>query len=383
MFFLINKKTYYFNYSYSSGGIGKTTLARLVYDHYLEDYTEAAYVELGQNANLLECINVLLKKLGVTSEADDATKTECWKACLRRKKVMYKPVLLLLDNVWDQGDLETLLQMDLLARGSRVIITTRLEGILDKFADSVQKIEVPGLNDEEAKKLLRSSARIKDTMMNENLLVCEEKIIKGCFGVPLLLKVVGGVLLPNRTDKDSWEVSFYFTSSLLSITLPLQASNPFSFVILKHVCARLSDFDSGSKALDEKIQKILSLQLELVDGLCRDMFYDVATALHGWPIDQCLRAWALMYNDELGNDAKMKVITRCTDLLDTSLVKFDDENGVVQIHDILRHLGRVQCRSEGKRVWVEDGKLQGLKIFKGVSVLISHGNGVPLRKFIA
>lgn len=38
----------------------------------------------------------------------------------------------------------------------------------------MQKIEVPGLDDEEAKELLRSSARMEDTMMNEYLLVCED-----------------------------------------------------------------------------------------------------------------------------------------------------------------------------------------------------------------
>jgi hypothetical protein len=93
-----------------------------------------------QTQNLVECINTLLKKLKVRNEADDATKMECWKTCLIGKKFMNKPVLLLLDNVWDQGDLETLLQMDLLAPGSRVIIRTRLEVILDQFAEFVQKI---------------------------------------------------------------------------------------------------------------------------------------------------------------------------------------------------------------------------------------------------
>jgi hypothetical protein len=89
---------------------------------------------------------------------------------------MNKPVLLLLDNVWDQGDLETLLQMDLLNPGSRVIITTRLERVLDQF-------EIHGLEDEAGKQLLRSSARMNDTMMTEALLACEEEIVKECFGV--------------------------------------------------------------------------------------------------------------------------------------------------------------------------------------------------------
>jgi hypothetical protein len=174
----------------------------------MEDYTEFAHVELGQNANLLECINKLLKKLDGNSEADDANKEECWKACLRGKKDLNKPVLLLLDNVWDQGDLRVLLQMDLLAPGSRVIITTRLEGILNRFAGFVQKHEVSGLDDNSAKRLLRSTAGIDDTMMSEELMAYEENIVKACFGVPLLLEVVGGVSLTS--DTQTWKVSYYF-----------------------------------------------------------------------------------------------------------------------------------------------------------------------------
>jgi len=53
----------------------------------MKDYTELAYVELGPNANLLECVNTLLKKLKIRNEPDDATKTDCWKTCLKGKKL--------------------------------------------------------------------------------------------------------------------------------------------------------------------------------------------------------------------------------------------------------------------------------------------------------
>lgn len=134
----------------------------------------------------------------------------------------------------------------------------------------------------------------------------------------------------------------------------------------------MSDFDFGSKALDEKIQKILSLQSKLVDLVCREMFYDVATVLRGRSVELWLRPWAFMYNDVLGNDDDSMVKIKWQNLLDTSLVKIDSENGVVQIHDALRHLGRVQCKSEGKRVWVEAGKLQGLKRLNEVGVYVIH-----------
>jgi hypothetical protein len=53
--------------------------------------------------------------------------------------------------------------------------------------------------------------------MNEELLVCEKKIVSRCFGVPLLLEVAG-TWLKKKSDswdswedswEDSWQVSFY------------------------------------------------------------------------------------------------------------------------------------------------------------------------------
>jgi hypothetical protein len=126
--------------------------------------------------------------------------------------------------------------------------------------------------------------------------------------------------------------------------------------------------DFGADAGDMKVQRILSLQLDLVRGVCLDMFYDVATVLHGRPVEHCLRAWASVYDDELGNDADSMVEIKWENLLATSLVK--DYFKTLKVHDALRHLGRVKCKSEGnagKRVWVEDGKLQGLKKSNKVS----------------
>lgn len=347
----------------------------------MKDYTEFAQVELGQNANLLECINDLLKQLKGNSVGNNANKVGRWKDCLRGKKDMNKPVLLLLDNVWGQKDLEVLLQMELLAPRSIIIITTRLERILDQFSKFVQKREIRGLDDNAAKRLLRSKAGIYDEdLVTNDLLDSEEKIVKGCFGVPLLLEVVGGVSLKNKSDKKTWEVRSLISCSLSRIVLLLGMCSYTTCCMLQEACSRLNcnklnKFEDDDRNKD--VQEILSLQLKNVEDVCLDMFYDVATVFHGRPVEHCLRAWDSVYADELGPAGNINIEWK--NLLAKSLVKivWDYDlfgNGkceVVHIHDALRHLGRVKCNSKenvGKRVWVEDGKLQGLKRSNRVSL---------------
>uniref|UniRef100_A0A2P2LYQ8 Disease resistance RPP13-like protein 1 n=1 Tax=Rhizophora mucronata TaxID=61149 RepID=A0A2P2LYQ8_RHIMU len=113
------------------GGIGKTTLAQLVYnDSRVQEWFDSkAWVCVSEEFKVFNVTKDILKE--VTSMTCDA-KTPNQLQVELKEKLMGKKLLLVLDDVWNDSYVDwDILQRPLkfLARGSKVIVTTRNESV--------------------------------------------------------------------------------------------------------------------------------------------------------------------------------------------------------------------------------------------------------------
>lgn len=188
------------------GGVGKTTLAQLVFN----DEKVLNFFDL----KLWACVSDVFDVLGVTKTIlMSLTSISCEEEDLNTHQVQLKELLsgkrflLVLDDVWDH-DYE---EWDVLRRpflagapGSRIIVTTRSANVA-KTMTRVQAHHLKQLGEDHCLTLLARHALERENF-EEHLDLKEtgEKIVKKCQGLPLAVKALGG-LLRTKAHRDQWE----------------------------------------------------------------------------------------------------------------------------------------------------------------------------------
>ncbi|KAF5775792.1 putative P-loop containing nucleoside triphosphate hydrolase, leucine-rich repeat domain superfamily [Helianthus annuus] len=188
------------------GGVGKTTLARILYnDTRVKDHFELmAWVCVSDECDvfkisetIFECVATENKQFKDVNQLQIAL----------REQFKDKRFLLVLDDVWNQNydDWEILVRpFHSGAAGSRVIMTTRQQDLLKKIGfNHVDNLE--SLSHEDALSLLALHALDVDNFdSHETLKPQAEGIVKKCGGLPLALKAIGR-LLRTKTQGEEWD----------------------------------------------------------------------------------------------------------------------------------------------------------------------------------
>ncbi|CAN6543610.1 unnamed protein product [Malus baccata var. baccata] len=186
------------------GGVGKTTLARLVYERISHDFEGSSFLANVREVCSKEGIAHLQKQL--LSEILGENNIQIWNSysgitrisrCLCNKKV-----LLILDDVDQSDQLEKLVkQKEWFGFGSRIVITTRDERLLVEYGiDMVY--EVKPLTQDEALFLFSRKA-FKDDELEEDFLELSKCFISYASGLPLALKTLGSFLY--KRGRDEWK----------------------------------------------------------------------------------------------------------------------------------------------------------------------------------
>lgn len=187
------------------GGIGKTTLAKLVFDRFSHIFKVSSFLTDVRSYSSTNDLVHLQKQL--LSNVLKKQNTEVWnvmdgsnmlKNCLCNKKV-----LLILDNVDHIKQLDILAgNKDWFGMGSRIIITTRDQRLLvEHDIEILYKVE--GLNGTEALQLFSQNAFSKGQSEEEGgFMELSKCFVNYAKGLPLALKILGRSLYER--GRDDW-----------------------------------------------------------------------------------------------------------------------------------------------------------------------------------
>ncbi|CAH1424001.1 unnamed protein product [Lactuca virosa] len=191
------------------GGVGKTTLARLLYDEKeVKDHFEVrAWVCVSDEFDISNISKVIYQS--VTGETKEFTDLNLLQEALRQK-LKDKLFLIVLDDVWSESydDWDKLVGPFLAGSpGSRIIMTTRKEQLLRKLGyPHVDPLR--SLTHGDAMCLFSQHALGVDNFdSHPTLKPYGEGFVKKCDGLPLALRALGR-LLRTKKDEEEWKVLF-------------------------------------------------------------------------------------------------------------------------------------------------------------------------------
>ena len=287
---------------YGIGGIGKTTIARALYNtifwHYdgscfLPDIREKAVNKHG-NVQLQEILLSQILK-GEDIKVGDVNRG----IPLIKRRLQQKKVLLVLDDVDKLEQLKALAGgCDWFGSGSIIIITTRDKHLLDARG-VVNLYEVKPLNVERALELFSWHA-FKNGKVDPPYMKISMRAVSYACGLPLALEVIGSHLFGKSLDECN------------------------------------SALDKYESIPHQKIHEILKVSYDGLEENEKGIFLDMACFFN-----TC----------ELGNVTPMlkahgfHVEDGLRVLVDKSLIKIDSF-GFVRIHDLIRDTGREIVREE-------------------------------------
>ncbi|CAL4989370.1 unnamed protein product [Urochloa decumbens] len=193
------------------GGIGKTTLAKKIFnnDIIIQEFEKKIWLSVNQEFSDLD-----LLERAITEARGDHQAARNTKAALERtlKESMEGcKTLFVLDDVWSHEAWEKVLEppvINSLAQGSCILVTTRHDTVARGMRAEVPYHHINKLEPEDAWSLLK-----KQVVRNENndeqkvdtLKDIGMRIITKCDGLPLAIKVMGGLLRQQKTRRSDWD----------------------------------------------------------------------------------------------------------------------------------------------------------------------------------
>nr|XP_019705633.2 putative disease resistance protein RGA1 [Elaeis guineensis] len=184
------------------GGVGKTTLAQLVYnDRRVEEQFELRmWVCISENFDIPRIIRAIIERVtGTNCELSDIEMMQS----LLREKLRERRFLLVLDDVWNEEEAEWERLKPLLRggkKGNKIIVTTRSERVARIMGNSAP-LRLQGLSIDDCWTLLRQRAfglgRAEET---PRLVKIGKEIVQKCGGLPLAAKALGSLMSSKRGE---------------------------------------------------------------------------------------------------------------------------------------------------------------------------------------
>ncbi|KAH9319538.1 hypothetical protein KI387_021307, partial [Taxus chinensis] len=316
---------------WGTGGVGKTTLAKAVYNNIFRDFDAASFVS-DVRTNTQHRINGLCKLQrqllkDLLKEEFRVNNIDHGKAIMKEHLQSIR-ALVVLDDVDHRKQLETL-GTEWLGAGSRVIVTTRDKSVLNTAAAENEVLEIDNrvytlheLEKDEALQLFSWYAFLK-AYPDKDYEQLSKRIVNACYGLPLSLEVLGTVLY-NRKDKRCWKEA---VSQLES--------------------ARCDD-----------IYRSLKISYENLISQEKELFLDIACFFIGQDQETAISFW---------EDLNLNPHLNLSNLVLKSLVKIDYKQGIILMHDRLRDMGRAIVADESRdpakrsRLWRAEEAYQALQ----------------------
>ncbi|XVF42529.1 hypothetical protein PTKIN_Ptkin01aG0370900 [Pterospermum kingtungense] len=189
------------------GGLGKTTLAQLVYndDQVTRLFPLKMWVCVSEEFDLSRLLKLIIQSINKEEKCEDLT-VEALQTCLR-SLLNDKKFLLVLDDVWNEDrvrwiELRNLLMSMVDLSQSKIIVTTRSLKVAS-IMSSNHPYELPCLSQEDCLTLFAKWAfHDGDERRHSNLMRIGEEIVEKCKGVPLAARTLGSLLFSKRDESD-------------------------------------------------------------------------------------------------------------------------------------------------------------------------------------
>ncbi|CAK8564618.1 unnamed protein product [Lathyrus sativus] len=269
------------------GGIGKTTLAKLLYNdpQVKEKFGLRGWAVVSKDFVVFKVLEAILNSITSETIRNDEVNREVIEFANTKRNdpgnlyanlilLMFKKILrdnlflLVLDNVWDAESVNWTHLMDIFSvgeMGSRIIITTRDERISPSMETFFSIHYLSPLKSEDCWFLLARNAfgACKDQQQS-NLEEIGKEIAKKCYGIPFLAVALGD-FLRTKLSPDDW--NYVLQSNIWELTdhdmQPfLQLSYNYLPTPLKRCFAYCSIFPKKSI-----IEKNMVVQLWIAEGL--------------------------------------------------------------------------------------------------------------------
>ncbi|XP_059461815.1 disease resistance protein RUN1-like [Corylus avellana] len=314
------------------GGIGKTTIAKAIYNHFFHGLEGKSYL-----ANVRETSKEPRGQIHLQEQLlSDVLKTSEIKISsvdrginMIKERLCNKAILVILDDVDQMEQLNAICRRDWFGLGSRIIITTRDEHLLKELeVDSVYR--VTAMNDIDSLELFSWHA-FRNSYPFEDYTDLSKSVVAYCGGLPLALEVLG---------------SFLFSMSTLEWK---------------------SALDKLKRIPHEQIQNKLRISFDgLSDNTEKDIFLDISCFFIGKDIDYVAKIL-----DGCGLFAKIGISV----LIQRCLLKVSETNEFT-MHDLLRDMGREIVREKhpnepGKwsRLWQHEDAFDILTKHEGTNAV--------------
>ncbi|KAM5548623.1 disease resistance protein RPV1 [Rosa sericea] len=291
---------------WGSGGIGKTTIAKAVYNTIVHEFEDSCFLANVRERSvphegLVNLQNIILSKILGRKEPKVINVDEGIN--LLREGLKNKRILLILDDVNKANQLDTLAGApDWFGRGSRIIITTRDQHLLTVH-DVNPIYKARELDHHEGCELFRLNAFKNKRILDDNERHLVSTIVRYAQRLPLALVVLGS-----------------------------------------HLCGRPVDdsqamLDAYKRNLPKDIQDILKVSYDGLEETEKEVFLDIACFFKGWNTNNLIQI--LEACDRNNSKLSIKVLE------EKALINVD-VYGFISMHDLLEEMGKYIVRQESK-----------------------------------
>ena len=302
------------------GGMGKTTLARALYQRIHNHFDASSFIGNVREESYEKGLISLQKQLldDILIESNIRIQHIEWGINLIKDRLCKKKVLIILDDVDQPEQLKALAgKRDWFGRGSRIIITTRDQRLLITHDMTEAEIyKVKELDDNEALQLFSREVFKKD-YPSKNFMKLSQYVIHYASGLPLALKILGASLIEREP------------------------------IVWRDILAKLIEHPP------RQLMDVLAISFYGLDSKEKNLFLDIACFFKG---DKKSRVATIL---QTGIEINV--------LVEKSLIDIS-RFGTLWMHDTLQDFGReIVCREypdepgQRSRLWLSNDILHVLK----------------------
>ncbi|PRQ30569.1 putative TIR domain, winged helix-turn-helix DNA-binding domain-containing protein [Rosa chinensis] len=317
------------------GGIGKTTIADVVFHRLSFEFEACCFINHVREASetkhglLYDLRNDLFRTL-LKDEKIRIT-TPSIGSSFMRERLRRTKALIVLDDVSEFSQLKFLAGGDfnLFGPGSRILVTTRDKRIFRKGVDDDKIYEVQELDVDEALELFHLRANVS---FPGDYTTFAKQVVDYAGGNPLALTTLGSVF-SHCWSKEDWE----------------------------------GELEKVKKIPNRNIQQVLRLSYDRLEENEQDIFLDIACYYKGEDID---------YTERMLDASGFCANAGIRLLIDMSLISVDKCSRFIKMHDLIQEMGHKIIRDQdaknpGKRsrLWTADDVCRVLKENRGTEAI--------------